>query len=203
MPDVILGVLYRHRLRCVDHRRLTRVIPRQPRPWPDPSRARNVHEDASLALLLHVRNDHLGGVVDTPAIDVETHVKVRVRHVVGRFVPVRRAGVVDHDVTGPIGVNSLLEKGFPVVEFGDVGEVEGTVEVFRGCFAKLGLEVGNHDFGAFLDELLGDAFAETLACEGGVGYESRPWSGIWYVPPPVTMATFPESLPDISICISS
>ena len=60
MPDVILGILDRHRLRCVNHSRLTRVIPRQAWPRPYPRCTRDVHKDAALALLLHVRNNHLG-----------------------------------------------------------------------------------------------------------------------------------------------
>ena len=75
--------------------------------------------------------------------------------------------------------------------------MEGTVEVFRGCFTNLGFEVGDNDFGALLEELFCDAFAETLTCDGGVGSELRRRFGIGYIPPPVTIATFPESLPDM------
>ncbi len=166
MPNVILRVLHGHRLRRIDHSRLARIIPRQPRPWPQPSRARDIHERSPLALLLHVRDNHFRRVVDTPAIHIKAHVEVLVRHIIGGLVAVGCAGIVDYDVAGSVRINGLLEQGFPVVEFGDICQVEGTVKVFGSCLAELGFEVCDDDFGALLDEFFCYGFAEALACEG-------------------------------------
>lgn len=165
MSNIILGVLDGHRLRCVDHSRFTRVIPRQTWPWPYASRARNVDKDASLALLLHVWDDHFSGVVYTLAVDQENQIEVCVGYIVGGFVPVCCSSIVYHDVARAIRFNGLLQKGFPIVEFGDICKVEGTVEVLRGCFTNFCLEVGNDDLGAFLEEFLCNAFAEALTCK--------------------------------------
>ena len=108
MPDVVLRILHRHGLGSVDNSRLRRVIPRQARPRPDTSSRRNVDKAPTLALLLHMRDDGLARVINTPHIDIHALIEVCVRDVLCGLVAVCGAGVVDDDVAATVCVDGMF-----------------------------------------------------------------------------------------------
>lgn len=77
--DVVLRVLDRHALGSIDHRRFRGVVPRQPTSGPETGRGSDVDEAAAVAFLLHVRDDHVGGIVNAAHVDSEDLVEVFVR----------------------------------------------------------------------------------------------------------------------------
>jgi hypothetical protein len=113
-PDPVWRKLDSHSLGGVDHGSLRCVVPRQPGSWSNPSCGSDGDEAATILLLLHDRDDHIGGVVDGLDVDAEDEVEVFVCHGVGwlegksvdatslkplaHLIPVRRTSIVDDDI---------------------------------------------------------------------------------------------------------
>lgn len=84
-PNLVLRVLDRHRLRRVDHSSLGSIVPCQAGSWPNTCRRSDRDETPTIALLLHVRHNHVGRVVDRFDVDREDLVEVLIRDLVGRL----------------------------------------------------------------------------------------------------------------------
>lgn len=82
-PNLVFRKLHCHGLGRVDDRCLRGIVPCEPRSGPDACRRSDRHEVASVALLLHVRYDDIGRVVDRSHVDCEDLVEVLVCDFVG------------------------------------------------------------------------------------------------------------------------
>ena len=102
-------------------------------------------------------------IVDGPDIHVEAQIKVLVSDVVSWLVPISRAGIVDDKVDLSIRVCCLLQKGFPVVVLGDVGEVKLAIQFLGSFGANVFDKIGDDDLRTVLNEGGGNPLAESLA----------------------------------------
>jgi len=155
----------------VDHRGLGDVVDAEPESGADAAHARHVDDRA--AVLAHVPVDGELGQRENAA-DVDVEGLVPGAQVGVEAVPEVRVGggVVDQDVDPAVPVERRADQPLELVRLSGVGSerhrgvrTDGVETFGLGVEVRL-LAAREHDFGAPLDERVGDGAADAAACAG-------------------------------------